>query len=616
MARDPKAPPDLDEFDLHPDELKAQRAGRLREGNTEPSPRPQRSAAALDEFDVPLPSKRAPAQLPPKVGHVRISASDRMRAPEFDPALAPGRAPPDKKPPRGASRALADDHRTYAAKGSGPDVARWFHRLLALTFLLAFYSLGRQVDVLIGPRGLLPVSEFMEVLRLRPDGTFAQFPTLFWLDTDPSWISGGITVGMVLAVAALLGAAPRLLLIGLVPLYLSYVTVCRPFLAFQWDSMLIEAGALAIFLPRDIRSPVMHFAFRLLLFKLYFESGLAKWQSHLGDWQDGSAMLAYYETAPLPTPLAWFFHQLPVAWHHLESFAALALELIVPFFILGPRGLRRVAFVALTAFQIVNFATANYGFFIPLTLALHLFLLDDSDLRSAGATARSWLRMHARLRIAVSDWRTANMRQTGPWVAVLVLLAWGGLSAVQGVDRFVPGRATQSSVPLLLEAAELAAPFHLVNNYHLFGHITRSRVEPEVQTQTAGQWRTQHLAYTPGRADVAGRWTAPHQPRLDFRLWFYGLSYPQGTPEYVQTLLRRVCHEPAAVQDLFAKPLPKDADAVRIRFLESRYTDWAAHAETGDYWVRTEVGTTAPRRCSDAVGLGAAAHERDEREEP
>src|SRR5256885_8382782 len=43
-----------------------------------------------------------------------------------------------------------------------------------------------------------------------------------------------------------------------------------------------------------------HLLLRVLLFKLYFESGIAKWQSGLHDWHDGSAMTFYYETAPLP----------------------------------------------------------------------------------------------------------------------------------------------------------------------------------------------------------------------------------------------------------------------------------------------------------------------------
>ncbi len=55
------------------------------------------------------------------------------------------------------------------------------------------------------------------------------------------------------------------------------------------------------------------------------------------DWHDGSAMTFYYETAPLPTWLGWWAHNLPAAWHHFESRAVLVLELVVPFAIFGTR---------------------------------------------------------------------------------------------------------------------------------------------------------------------------------------------------------------------------------------------------------------------------------------
>ena len=648
MAGDPKNPPNLDEFDLTPDELRALRSERadgaseapaastrehrapakttastldldefdlpataaprfpLREEPTQPSGPAMREQAALDEFDLPLPS--SPARLPTKRGHIRIPAGERGLAPD------PGA---DPEPGRGKNRGPArypgpsGSRRTHAEKGAGPAVFRLFHRLLALNFLIAFASLGRQVDVLVGPRGLLPAQEFMEVLRLRPDVGFAQFPTLFWLDPQLTYLSTGITAGVALSVAALLGILPRLLLVALTSLYLSYAVICRDFLAFQWDSMLIEAGFLAIFLPRDVRSPLMLLGFRLLLFKLYFESGLAKWQSHLGDWQDGSAMILYYQTAPLPTPVAWFAHHLPVAWHHVESFGALAIELIVPFFVLGPRGLRRVAFVALTAFQAMNFATANYGFFIPLSVALHVFLLDDADLRAAGSSVRGLLGLPARMRYAVADWRPPVWRTLGSWGSVALILGWGVLSAARGEDRFMEGPAVVGALPGVEPVADAVAPFRLVNSYHLFGHITRSRVEPEFQTLTSSGWRSHHLTYKPGNPQAEAPWVAPHQPRVDFRLWFYGLAFERGTPEYVQTLLRRLCREPEAVQSLFPAPLPPEPEAVRVRFLDYRYTDPQTRGETGAWWTTREVAASAPIVCTAATGLGAAARTSD-----
>jgi hypothetical protein len=264
--------------------------------------------------------------------------------------------------------------------GSGSAVAALFGMLFALVSLVAWLSLGVQVRRLIGSHGLLPLADFIEAAREAGVARWTRLPTIFlWTQSDGALVAG-IAVGVGLSLAALLGLRRRLCVGLSTVLYLSYVVAGRVFLGFQWDNLLLECGLLAVFLPTTRRAPVAHFLFRALLFKLYFESGLAKWQSPLGDWQDGSAMTYYYETAPLPTALAFYAHNLPTWWHHLESRATLVLELVVPFAIFGPRRARLATAAALTGFQAVNALTANYGFFCYLATALHVFLLDDGDL--------------------------------------------------------------------------------------------------------------------------------------------------------------------------------------------------------------------------------------------
>src|SRR4029453_15383439 len=70
---------------------------------------------------------------------------------------------------------------------------------------------------------------------------------------------------------------------------------------------------------------------------------------------------------------------------HIESWATLTIELVLPGFVFGPRPLKLLCFVAFTAFQLANLATANYGFFVYLTLALHVCLLSDRDLARLAA---------------------------------------------------------------------------------------------------------------------------------------------------------------------------------------------------------------------------------------
>ena len=278
-----------------------------------------------------------------------------------------------------------------------------FHRLLALIFLIAWVSLGSQVGLLIGSHGLLPLEPFVHAIHGSGLG-FGRFPTLFLYGASDAAIHAGVWLGAALSLLALAGVRPRLCALASVVLYLSYTVACRSFLGFQWDNLLLECGALAVFLPRDRPARVIHLVFRLLLFKLYFESGLAKLQSPIHDWLNGSAMTFYYETAPLPAPLAWYAYHLPTWWHHLESRGTLCLELGGAFAVLGPRKVRLGAAVAFTVFQVVNIATANYGFFAYLAIALHVFLLTDRDIARAWASVRAIAR-HARRRLATDALR-------------------------------------------------------------------------------------------------------------------------------------------------------------------------------------------------------------------
>jgi lipase maturation factor 1 len=448
--------------------------------------------------------------------------------------------------------------------GSGPKVARLFHKLLALIFLDAWISLGLQWKVLVGARGLLPAQPFIDAVH-QAQVPFWQVPTIFFWGA-PDWaLSLGIWIGAALALAALFGVVPRALFGVSTLLYLSYATIGRTFLSFQWDNLLLECGCFATLLPADREAPVVHLLFRLILFKLYWESGLAKWQSHLHDWQDGSAMTFYYETAPLPAALAFYAHHAPVWWHHFESWATLFFELVLPFAIFSPRRVRQFAAVFFTFFQVINALTANYGFFCYLACALHVFLLDDALL------ARVWN----------LPTRPPQRRWTIPVVVVFVFI-----SLVEGAGTFTHWEPSAA----LSKVGALWAPLRVVNTYHLFAHITRERIEPELQTFSAGEWQVHDLYYKPGPLDRRPPYVAPHQPRVDFQLWFYGLDHRRGSPEYVVNLLKRLCRDPAAVQPLFTHPLPAHPDAVRIVY-------WQYHFADRPWWRREHLDETRAIGC-------------------
>jgi lipase maturation factor 1 len=298
-------------------------------------------------------------------------------------------------------------------------------------------------------------------------------------------------------------------------------------------------------------------------------------------------MTYYYETAPLPTALAWYAHHLPVWWHHLESRATLVLELAVPLAFFGPRPARLASAVALTLFQLVNAATANYGFFCYIAAALHLFLLDDGALE----------RLAARLprRDGPLPWPPGLRAAVRKYLAPAGVAAWVSLSLLNAAVHFGDGGPWMLAFEGVRARTE---PLRLVNTYHLFASITRERIEPEPEIEPAigAPWLGLELWHKPGDPTRRPDYVAPHQPRVDFQLWFHGLSFQSRQPLYVASLLRHLCDDRPAVQPLFRQPLP-GAVAVRMAYYRYNFASRAERRATGRWWNRTLLGTTAPIPC-------------------
>ncbi|HEX4403543.1 MAG TPA: lipase maturation factor family protein, partial [Polyangia bacterium] len=155
--------------------------------------------------------------------------------------------------------------------------------------------------------------------------------------------------------------------------------------------------------------------------------------------------------------------------------------------------------------------------------------------------------------------------------------------------------------PLVDRVEEL----RLINTYHLFASITRERIEPELQTLGPdGEWVAHDLRYKPGAVTRAPPFVAPHQPRLDFQLWFHGLAYTRGQPPYVRMLLRRMCEDADAVRPFFEDStrdaLPDHPRAVRVAYWQYHFTTPDVRRATGAWWRRELLGTTEPLPCPTA----------------
>jgi lipase maturation factor 1 len=445
-----------------------------------------------------------------------------------------------------------------------------FLRLLGLIYLVAFLSLLAQLTVLIGSRGLLPAGEYLARRQSVLDA-----PTLFWLGHSDGTLRGAAIAGAVLSCALVLNIAPRGCLALLWALYLSFVTVGQDFFGFQWDNLLLETGLLSLFIapgglrPRDAPSPhpVAVFLMLWLVFRLNVESGAAKLLLQDPTWRDLTAMVGYYETAPLPTWLGWYAHQMPV-WAHRASGAFVYLvELGLPLLIWWPRPVRTIAFVGLLAMQIGVGLTANYGFFNYLSAALLLFVLDDRHFGRAEALP-------------------AAARRSWPLGLVAVVLV--ALSVVEFTPFLpLPVGVMRAALPV----RRRIEPFRSVNAYHLFAHMTLVRREPVIEGSMDGiTWLPYELRYEPGDPDRPPPFVAPHQPRVDFQLWFLLLGRPDA--RWFERLLDRALHAPDVVAPLFARdPFPATPPRfVRVAVYRYRFTDFATRAATGAWWRRELLG--------------------------
>src|SRR6266496_3243758 len=434
---------------------------------------------------------------------------------------------------------------------------RWFLRALGLTYLIAFVSLWLQVDGLIGSDGVSPVNQFLPAVRAQlGQDAYALLPTLCWFNSSNAFLHFLCGGGVVISLLLIFGIAPALSLVALFAFYLSLTIAGQIFLSFQWDVLLLETGFLSIFFapwrlwPRDLiwwgsptpatAVPVSRaglFLLKLLLFKLMLMSGVVKltsgddswgWVNHSFHWSALTALDYHYWSQPLPTVFAWWADKSPEWFKHFSVAFCLVVEIIVPFFIWAPRRPRLIAAGLMIFLQIVIAVTGNYCFFNLLTIALCLLLIDDSV---AASLCRGVLlhrvpdtatqRRGYNCALPLQD-RLCSYAAIAVVIVTLPINAWLIFSAVKPHVEWPR--------PLIAIYGRLE-PFRIVNGYGLFRVMTKERGEIVIEGSADGiDWLPYEFKWKPGDVMRAPGWCAPHQPRLDWQMWFAALGSYRENP--------------------------------------------------------------------------------------
>ncbi len=465
-----------------------------------------------------------------------------------------------------------------------------FLRALALIYAVAFGSLSLQVAGLLGARGVVPVVPFLaSIARTGSALRFLAVPSIFWIAADDTTVVVLCFAGMLFSAMLFLtgfarGRFETFIPILLFILYLSYASVGQEFLSFQWDSLLLEAGFLAIFLGSN---RIVPWLFRWLVFRLYFLSGAVKLLSGDPTWRNLSAVGFHWHTQPLPTILAWYADKFPAGLQHFATAATLAIEVGMPLLIFFPRRLRMFGAWWLIGLQLLIIVTGNYTFFNLLTLALTLFLFDDQ------ALARFVPMLH-RKRFAE---HAGEDRMRVPAIAVAIVVMVLSLSHL--VETFNIPLPAVLNVPL-----RYTAPLQIVNTYGLFAVMTTQRIEIILEGSADGQtWKPYEFKYKPGDVNGAPAWVAPHQPRLDWQMWFAALGNYQSNPWFISLALRLLEGSPDVEALLGSNPFPNQPPRyIRAVAYEYTFTDRDTRRRTGAWWKREPRGLYLP-----AVGLRSAA---------
>jgi len=457
------------------------------------------------------------------------------------------------------------------------ELVSWvFLRLFAAIYVAAFASLGVQVLGLFGHQGILPVGEYLAAAhQAYGNPAYRILPSLFWLNSSDSALLIGTIAGVSLGLLVLADRWTRPALIALFALYLSYVSAGQDFMSFQWDSLLLEVGFLAIFLTGG--SKIVIWLFRWLVFRYVFLAGIVKLLYGDATWHGLTALQYHFWTQPLPTPLTWYAARLPNWLLTAGTAATLIIELGCVFLIFLPRRPRAAAACCVLLLQLLIVLTGNYNFFNLLTMLLCLLLFDDAALRRV---IPQRLQTRARRRAPLPT-RAATV------VAVLlaVIIVPVGLNRIWETFR-------HADLPVLGALTRAVAPLSIVNPYGLFAMMTTTRPEIVIEGSSDGQlWREYVFRYKPGPLSRPLTWNIPHQPRLDWQMWFAALGSVRDSPWLVRLVQRLLEASPPVLALFDSNPfLEAPPKYVRAQLYDYRFADPGTRAQTGQWWVRRPQG--------------------------
>jgi hypothetical protein len=495
-------------------------------------------------------------------------------------------------------------------------------RGLGALFVLAHASLAPQLLAMCGARGISPIAPKLDMLR-REFGfrRFIDEPTLLWLSSSDAMIRALNVVGIVGGTWAVLGGPCAQL--GAFASWLAYLSlVDAAGLTFPWDTMLLEAGFLSLFLPStqllpalaatSTPSPMAAFAFQWLPIRLML--GFAKVKFIGTKPGDSLYLKSFLVWLPLPNPIGLALAKWPNTFHRAALAFMFVAEVIAPILAMFPGPARIVGAALLVALMIGIHATGNWGFFNVAYCVLCVALLDQNvDV------------VHAFSSLSGPSFSGSSVVLAFLFGASIVqLLAFNTWVARSWVHwpLFDVLRRKNALIGVVVDVFRVLVGLKLVNAYGVFPPNQQSplRLTPIFELSDDGGRTWQPVQYKFLPADVGARAPiiAPHHPRMDHMIIYAGGGFSDasligslvgfGLPHMtylrhsaLERTMQHLVDDDARLGALFARPIPRGALA-RVSAYAMWPTSPSERASAKHRWRMKRVGTmVAPSTKSDAL---------------
>ncbi|MBX3186610.1 MAG: lipase maturation factor family protein [Labilithrix sp.] len=478
-------------------------------------------------------------------------------------------------------------------------------RLLGLVYFVAFASAIQQAPALVGERGLMPARAWLDFVAHAKGSRlagFARLPSIFWIDASDGAITFACALGAALAVAVMAGVTNAGVMLALWILQLSLHAIGQTFWGYGWEIQLLETGLLAALLCpmktwRPFASPpplASIWLMRWLIVRVMLGAGLIKLRGDVC-WRDLTCLVFHYETQPNPSPLSWWFHQMPRGAHMAGAVFNYLVELGAPLLLFSPwrpRDARRLAGGLFVLFQAVLIASGNLSFLNWLTVVPALACFDDATLE----------------RLVPARWRPKMAPDaTASRAHLRVARAYAFVVALLSVPPVVNLLSSEQQMNASFE------PLHLVNTYGAFGSVSRVRHEivlegtRDASVTDATRWEPYELPCKPGDPARRPCLVSPWHYRLDWQMWFAAMSSYEDEP-WIAMLADKMLRGDRAIAPLFARD-PFDGSPPRFVRAELYRYELTRRGEPG-YWKRARVGEYMRPMSKDDPELDAFLRER------